>query len=535
MLISNFISHSIPYLFKLLVDNIGNSSIVTASLYILLVVATGFLSYISLILADRFFFFYSEQFAMDLRKRIIRKLYDSKYSIFNKVNIDTLMRMIVSDAEEMKSKFITFVFSIISIVFNIFSLSFFMLTLDWKLALVCISWNVLFFIFTQNFSKNIQKKKEEERSEYSSIVTLHKDAVQGHHEFRFFSSFQFFQDHLKSFKEKYISKAVKSKLSLSYYNYLPRIGQFLLLAIILTYGFFQARAENFEVSTLLAIFMYTGYFNPILMRIFHIKANYSGIEGIYKPIKDFLEDNSDNGKILDLKTIKKGAIKKIIVQNLSVSFGEDKIIQDLNYQFYKDKIYFIKGKSGAGKSTFIKALLNLIPFKGKVIYNETDIQELPLSYIYEKTGYVQQDVHLLNDKIDNNISLYHPSVTQEEVEKVLGDLKLSYLINSAENTLGTQGSEKVSGGEKKRIGIARLLTRINDKDIIVFDETFSNMDGELKHILIREMENSFKNKIIFVITHEEDTIKLFKDSFMAYETVELDYLRSVVDYNITTK
>lgn len=176
--------------------------------------------------------------------------------------------------------------------------------------------------------------------------------------------------------------------------------------------------------------------------------------------------------------------------------------------FKTNTIYFIQGESGTGKSTFIKALLNLEPYSGTVLYNNTDSENIGLINIYKQTGYLQQDVYVLNDSISNNISFYDMGISKDKIDALLETVKMPSIKDSSFN-LGSQGSEKISGGEKKRLALARLLSVIENKNIVIFDETFTNIEIELKKELILLILPLCKNKIIFVISHEPDVFGFF--------------------------
>lgn len=506
MLLSNFIGYAIPYLFKLFADKLAACSFTEIIVYIGLLLFTGFVSYISLILSDKFFFIYSEKFAFSLRDDILKKIYFSSFELFNKTDLNVFLRIVVSDSEEIKTAFSTMIFVLISIIFDTAILIFFMLKLEWKLSLACIIWNFLFFILTNKFSKNIQTSQKEERSEYGAVISLYKDFIQDHVDFRFFSQLSIFQNHMLPIKQAYIKKSMKAKMASSYYNYLPKIGQFFLFSLILLYGFYQAKQGILDITSLLAIFMYTGYFNPIFMKIFHIKSVYLKFKGIFAPIKSILDQKEYDENCEIVSTIDK--IENISVSALSVDYGKKNIIHNLSGTFNTNTIYFIQGESGSGKSTFIKALLNLVPYSGTVLYNNTDSKNIGLINIYKQTGYLQQDVYVLNDSISNNISFYDMGISKDKIDALLETVKMPSIKDSSFN-LGSQGSEKISGGEKKRLALARLLSVIENKNIVVFDETFTNIEIELKKELISLILPLCKNKIIFVISHEPDVLGFF--------------------------
>ena len=168
----------------------------------------------------------------------------------------------------------------------------------------------------------------------------------------------------------------------------------------------------------------------------------------------------------------------------------------------------IDGKTGVGKTSIINALLDEIEYDGVVQYNGADVKTLSRSFICERCAAIDQSVYLFASTIKENIRLFDTRFSDEEVRSV------AELVNlpSIEKEIGTSEADAVSGGERKRIALARLLLRLIQKDVIVLDETFANIDINtikqiLPHILAVRSE-----KIIIVVTHDELVKELLREN-----------------------
>lgn len=170
-----------------------------------------------------------------------------------------------------------------------------------------------------------------------------------------------------------------------------------------------------------------------------------------------------------------------------------------NGQFYKNKKYLLKGKSGTGKTTLLKAILREYnDYTGTVKINGIDVKSIKESSIFNKVAYVPQHSHIFNAKLRDNLTLFSEDISEEELFETLKFVELSKWVNreSLELMLSNDAI-KLSGGEAKRVALARAL--LMKTDILFLDEFSSGIDLEtLSKIENRLLQTS---KLIIYITH----------------------------------
>lgn len=170
-----------------------------------------------------------------------------------------------------------------------------------------------------------------------------------------------------------------------------------------------------------------------------------------------------------------------------------------NEQFYKHKKYLLKGKSGTGKTTLLKAILREYnDYTGTVKINGIDVKSIKESSIFDNVAYVPQHPHMFNAKLRDNLTLFSEDVSEEELFETLKFVELSKWANreSLELMLSNDAI-KLSGGEAKRVALARAL--LMKTDILFLDEFSSGIDLEtLSKIENRLLQTS---KLIIYITH----------------------------------
>jgi ABC-type multidrug transport system ATPase subunit len=204
---------------------------------------------------------------------------------------------------------------------------------------------------------------------------------------------------------------------------------------------------------------------------------------------------------------------KIILKNISKSFGEIKVLNNINLEISSGEKILIIGENGVGKTTLLKIIgLILKPDKGELIF---DNYKIPQNYhltskeivnIRRKIGFIQQEPIMLSGSVLHNIQ-YGLKIRKKELPP--------FKITAIDDIL-TKNSRKISGGEKKIVAIARVL--VINPEVYLFDEPFNNLAPKSSEIIencISEISNS--GKTVILTTHNIDYIENFTDKIFYLE------------------
>jgi len=263
------------------------------------------------------------------------------------------------------------------------------------------------------------------------------------------------------------------------------------------------------VLTIGSIVIYTNYIRQlrdILAKIsvestnlIDIKYSLYRMMQIYKTIPDINEENA--------KPLKDW--NKIQIKDLSFKYKNQNILENLNLEINKGEKIGIVGMSGSGKSTLFKLLLKLhLPRKGSIYFDDKKIQEITRESILNKVSIVPQETELFNLRLKDNITLsgkdkfnpiqYKKALIVSQTDKFVAKLK-----EKDQSLIGEKGV-RLSGGERQRLGIARAIYK--DSDIIIFDESTSNLDYATEK-RIQENLNKLKNKTLIMAAHRLSTLQ----------------------------
>ena len=196
-------------------------------------------------------------------------------------------------------------------------------------------------------------------------------------------------------------------------------------------------------------------------------------------------------------------------QHVDFSYNpERKILDDVSFKLKAGDCIAIVGPSGSGKST----LINLIPRlydveKGSVLFDGTDVRKLDLAFLRRNIGIVSQETYLFNGSIRENLLYAKPDATEDELIEACKRANIYDFIESQDSGLDTMVGNrglKLSGGEKQRISIARVL--LKDPALLIFDEATSALDSISESKIQEAIDPLVEERTSILIAHRLSTI-----------------------------
>ncbi len=194
--------------------------------------------------------------------------------------------------------------------------------------------------------------------------------------------------------------------------------------------------------------------------------------------------------------------------NYSASFEEVEVLQGIDLDIEAGQLVAIVGPSGAGKST----LLNLVPrlydvSAGTIAIDGHDIRDVTQESLRNSIGVVNQDPHMFHDTVGANLRYANPDATEEQLIDAAKAARIFDVIDALPEGFDTVVGERgyrLSGGEKQRLAIARML--LKDPAIVILDEATSHLDTENEHLIQQALEEALQGRTSLVIAHRLSTI-----------------------------
>ena len=247
--------------------------------------------------------------------------------------------------------------------------------------------------------------------------------------------------------------------------------------------------------------MFSAFMNVMYLDMFAFQGNYAvdSLEALYKQMAD---ESMHFGNETHF------AHHSIEFKDVSFSYGDKHVLQNLSFTLEENKIYALVGESGSGKSTIAKLICAYYPLdSGAVLIGGKPLSSYTQEALIREIAFVFQDAKLFNDTLFNNVHCAKRDASHEEVMAALSAAGLDSVINKLEkreNTLiGTKGVY-LSGGETQRVAIARAI--LKNAPIVIMDEASASVDADNEYELQKAFKQLMRDKTVIMIAHRLSSI-----------------------------
>ena len=262
----------------------------------------------------------------------------------------------------------------------------------------------------------------------------------------------------------------------------------------------QMGAEGVLICTLSAL----SSFGPVVALV-NLGASLTQVFASADRVLDLLDEEPVTADVTDgAHTAFTGAK----AEHVSFSYAEEEVLHDLSLTIPEKKIVGITGRSGSGKSTFLRLLMRFWDVNtGTIRFGEEDIRRVNTATLRAQESLVTQETELFNDTIENNIRIAKKDATRAEVEEACKKAALDGFIRSLPKGYDTPVGElggALSGGERQRIGVARAF--LHDAPFLLLDEPTSNLDSLNEGVILRAVRAECKDKTVLLVSHRKSTM-----------------------------
>lgn len=469
-----------------------------------------------------------------LRCDIFTKILNKDMKDFSLDNSGKYISILYNDIKIIEDSLLNNIFLVISSFISFIISLLFLFSISPSIVIFIAIFGILGFVIPNALSKKLIVEKNNYSHNLEEITSVTKDLFSGFEVIKGFNIgskintiFKNSSNTVESTKKKCsILESIIKGFSLSF-------SVTVYLGVLILGGYLMYKGEISVGTAIIIIQLSTHIVGPVKTSISLINQIKS-VSLIADKIDEILYDSCEDIEEISLPKFE----NSIEVKNLDFSYTNDrKALNNINLTFEKNKKYAIVGESGCGKSTLIKLLMRYYKdYNGDILIDNKDIHKIFSNDLYKNMSMIQQNVFMFDDSIKENIKLF-ANYSDEEVLSICNRSGLSNLISRLPdgiNSLVGENGNKLSGGEKQRIAIARSL--INNTKILILDESTSALDNETAYNLESSLL-SINDLTLIVVTHKltknillnYDEIIVMKDG-MVIEKGSFDYLISLKGY-----
>lgn len=274
----------------------------------------------------------------------------------------------------------------------------------------------------------------------------------------------------------------------------------IFLFVINTVGFWLILKGKLVITDLITFNTLAVYFVDPFKNVIDIWPKYLFLKASFAKINEFLnmeEETFGNDEILNHFDLK--------VDNLAYSYNHyKKVLEDISFALKEGEFTLLMGASGSGKSTLCKILeKNINDYEGSIKIGEINLKDLSIETVRKNITYVSQNENLFTGTIKENI-LFGRDVSLEEFERICKICQIEEIVSKKPlryETLITNESSFISGGERQRIILARAL--LKNANIYLFDEALSEVDVKTETKIIKALQKELKGKSVLYISHKD--------------------------------
>lgn len=454
----------------------------------------------------------AQHITFDMRNQMFKHLTEMSQRFYTSNNQGDIVTRMTSDIDGVESVIVNTFRSILSNTVTLIVAIVAMFQKNWILALLGIAVIPLFVLPTRKAGKTrwtLTREAQTANDEVNGILneTL---SVSGQLLVKLYGKEKHEYDRYEAVNRRMIGLNIKEKMAGRWFfvvlNTVTNIGPMLLYLVggILMMKY-DSELTVGDITVLVALLGKT--YMPV-NSLLNIQVDWMRSMALFTRIFEYfdLPVEIQNAPDAITPTSSRGEVE---FSHVDFAYDEErKILKDISFRLDSGKSIAIVGPSGSGKSTIV----NLIPRlydanSGIVTYDGIDVKKLDLAFLRNQVGVVSQETYLFNGSIRDNLLYAKPDATEEEMIAALKRANIYDFVEKQELGLdamvGNRGL-KLSGGEKQRISIARVL--LKNPKLLIFDEATSALDSISENKIQEAIEPIIKERTSILIAHRLSTI-----------------------------
>ncbi len=452
----------------------------------------------------------------ELRTDVYATMQDLEYSFFEGEQTGELMSILNNDVNQLEEFFQGTLQRAANVVFIVGSVGFYMLVLNWQLALVAFVGPVVIVAVNFWYSNYVEPKHAAIRSRVGGLNSRIENNVDGIGIVKAYNRESFEEDRVEEASEEYRDGSwvvARARILFGQTAGLFINSGYVIVFLVGGYWVLQGPPPPFSgelaAGTVLTFLMYNRQFSAPLMQATDLVDSYQRTRASGSRVLglvDEAEDHTDRETGTDLGDVR-GRVEYDHV-TFTYESGDEPALRDLSFEAESGEMVGLVGPTGAGKSTVVKLLLRFYDVDdGAIRVDGHDVADVSAASLRRAIGYVEQEPFLFDGTVRENVAYGRPDADDDVVEAAARSAGAHEFVADLPEGYDTEVGErgvKLSGGQRQRISIARAILR--DPAILVLDEATSHVDNETEILIQNNLADLRADRTTFVVAHRLSTV-----------------------------
>lgn len=454
--------------------------------------------------------FISQNIVHDMKNQMYRHLQRMPLQFFSNVKQGEVITRMTSDISGIQGVFNSTIVNFASNVFILATTAIALFVMNWKLALLGIIVVPLFIVPTRkmgNVRWKLAKQTQEKVSEQNQVIqeTL---SLSGYMLMKLFTREDAEYNSFKTINADATRLQIRESMAGRWFMMALTTFTSIGPMLIYLYGGYLFIQGELSVGTIITFVALLGRLYGPVMQMTNLYVDIKRSVALFERIFEYFDMEQVIVDSPHSRAIS-AAAKDIVFSKVNFAYHQDKpALRDITFTAAAGSLTALVGPSGAGKTTITNLIPRLYELEsGSITIGGQDIRSFTLDSLRSQIGLVTQDTYLFNGTIRENLLYAHTGASHAEMTDAcraayIHDFIME-LTDGYETIVGNRGI-KLSGGEKQRISIARVL--LKNPPIIIMDEATSSLDTLSEHYIQQAMHTLLMNKTSIVIAHRLSTI-----------------------------
>lgn len=444
-----------------------------------------------------------------LRQQVYSHILEMPLTFYNRNEVGKLMTRTIHDVDQIDQMLTDSVIPLLGSLILFLCIAVGVIYIEWRVAIMMLMILPLVAWILYVFRINQRRSYELIRAIVSTMNAFVQEHLSGVMTIRSFGLENKEKKRFNEINEDQCNAYLESVQHFGFFiSGIDFLSNLTLITIFVVLVLYAPIGLGFQVGT---YFMFSLYTLMLFRPLIDLAERYNILQSAFaasERVFDILDGRRE--ELGPEKGPELNAVERIEFKNVWFAYEKEHwILKGINFRIEKGETLGIVGVTGAGKSTLMNLLLRLYNIqKGQILINGNDIYDYPVKSLRSQFGVIFQDPVLFSGTFEENIGLYDPNITEEQMEKAVDFVNLRSVIERDPKGLKHHLSERgksLSMGEMQLVSLARVMA--HNRSVLIFDEATANIDTETEKKIQEALDRVLKVKTALVIAHRLSTIK----------------------------